>query len=202
MAAPTASQLMHGLSRRHHPIVEIVVPCGWVRRLHPLPGDSSGANPGRRSVHGAVDDPRTAPHPNRGEARLVASTGGPMHGSMSATDGGTAMGRQRASRREAAGHARPRQAPSPSAVDARRAEPRLLDALVLLAARLQERHPAASPATVQRSIDDAVRAFSSARVRVFLPILIERMASEALREAPRSREGAALTSPSSRGSNL
>ena len=61
------------------------------------------------------------------------------------------------------------------------AEPPLPLGLSTLPARLLERHPTASPAMVQRSIEDAVRAFSDVRVRLYLPILIERSASEALR---------------------
>jgi hypothetical protein len=62
------------------------------------------------------------------------------------------------------------------------AEPQLLKALDLLAARLQERNPSASPAMIQHSIDDAIQAFSTVRIRLYLPILIERAVSKALDE--------------------
>jgi hypothetical protein len=79
------------------------------------------------------------------------------------------------------------------------AEPQLLKALAVLAARLQERHPSASPAMIQRSIDDAIQAFNNVRIRQYLPILIERAASKALDEASISHESAAPTpSPSGR----
>jgi hypothetical protein len=81
-------------------------------------------------------------------------------------------------------HTGPPAATIPSEVEASLAEPPLPKALAMLAARLHERHPSASAAMVRRSIDDAVRAFSEVRVRVYLPILIERSASEALRLAP------------------
>jgi hypothetical protein len=129
-------------------------------------------------------------------------TGGHMHGSISATERGVAMGCQQAAPGAAAVHVRPPVAPSPSAVEASVAEPQVLDALPLLAARLQERHPAASPAMVQRSLEDAVRALSTVRVRLYLPILIERSALEALRQVLRSRAGAASTSPPSSGLDL
>ena len=52
-----------------------------------------------------------------------------------------------------------------------------------LVAHLQGLHPEASQAMVERSIDDATAMFVHARVRLFLPILIERMASARLRAA-------------------
>jgi hypothetical protein len=64
-----------------------------------------------------------------------------------------------------------------------RAERRPPDAADLLAAHLHALHPGASPAMVQRSIDEAKAMFSEARVRSFLPILIERAASAALSSA-------------------
>ena len=63
------------------------------------------------------------------------------------------------------------------------ADPPVLRASSLLAARLQERHPAASPAMVQSCIEVAVRSFDTARVRLYLPILVERSASDSLRHA-------------------
>ena len=55
------------------------------------------------------------------------------------------------------------------------------DHIAVLALRLQHLNPHASPSMVQRSIDDAIATFSGARVQQFLPILIERTASAALR---------------------
>ena len=57
------------------------------------------------------------------------------------------------------------------------------DAVAPLAAHLQGLHPQASRAMVRRSIDDATAMFVHARVRHFLPILIERVASATLRAA-------------------
>jgi len=54
------------------------------------------------------------------------------------------------------------------------------EATISLAARLRDRYPDATPAMVQRSIDDATALFTDAHVRLFLPILIERAASAAL----------------------
>ena len=81
--------------------------------------------------------------------------------------------------------------------------PRLpsLDTLVL-GARLHARHPAASPEMVRRSIDAAVQVFSHARVRLYLPILIERAASETLRTASSSNHHAASSVMTSRGNDL
>jgi hypothetical protein len=79
------------------------------------------------------------------------------------------------------------------------AEPQLLCVLAVLAARLQKRHPSASPAMIERSIDDAIQAFNNARIRQYLPILIERAASKTLHEASISHESAApAPSPSRR----
>jgi hypothetical protein len=52
-----------------------------------------------------------------------------------------------------------------------------------LAVRLDDCYLAVSPAMIQDSIDEAIRCFRGARVRQFLPILIERSAWEALRSA-------------------
>jgi hypothetical protein len=52
-----------------------------------------------------------------------------------------------------------------------------------IAVSLQRRFPSISPAVLQHSIDRATDTFSAARVRNFLPILIEREAAEALRAA-------------------
>ena len=60
------------------------------------------------------------------------------------------------------------------------------EALAALVVRLQAGHPAASSAMVRRSIADAVAAFRTARIRRYLPILIERAAWEALRTATSS----------------
>jgi len=57
------------------------------------------------------------------------------------------------------------------------------DAANALTTRLQARHLDASPAMVQHSIDQATALFRDARVRLFLPILIERAASAALAAA-------------------
>lgn len=57
------------------------------------------------------------------------------------------------------------------------------DAVAPLVAHLQGLHPQASRAMVRRSVDDATAMFVHARVRHFLPILIERVASATLRAA-------------------
>jgi hypothetical protein len=49
-----------------------------------------------------------------------------------------------------------------------------------LAVRLDDRYLAASPSMIQDSVDEAIRCFGDARVRQFLPILIERSAWEGL----------------------
>jgi hypothetical protein len=70
------------------------------------------------------------------------------------------------------------------------AGPPVVQGLPLLAARLQKRHPRASPAMVQASIERAVRGFDDARVRLYLPILVERSASDSLRHATHSSDPA------------
>jgi hypothetical protein len=62
-------------------------------------------------------------------------------------------------------------------------EPTLRSALTQMAASLRERHPTASDALVRRCVDDALRRFHDAPVRVYLPILIERWSQAALRDA-------------------
>jgi len=52
-----------------------------------------------------------------------------------------------------------------------------------ISASLQRRFPSISPVVLQQSIDRAIDTFSAARVRNFLPILIEREAAAALRAA-------------------
>ena len=61
-------------------------------------------------------------------------------------------------------------------------EPELSKALIHVAASLRARYPTASPALVLHCIGIAFERFRDARVRHFLPILIERRASDALRE--------------------
>lgn len=68
-----------------------------------------------------------------------------------------------------------------AAVEPVTVEPAVRRALPEIAARVRRRHPAASAEVVQRSIDSAMRQFQDARVRDYLPILIERVASAALR---------------------
>ena len=69
-------------------------------------------------------------------------------------------------------------------------EPELSNALVVVAADLRARYPDAPPGLVRRCIDDALDRFRDARVRHFLPILIERRASDALREHVRPQPDA------------
>jgi hypothetical protein len=57
-----------------------------------------------------------------------------------------------------------------------------LRALPMVVAAVQRRHPTASIALVERCIHDAVQTFRDARVRLYLPILIERLASDAVRD--------------------
>ena len=65
-------------------------------------------------------------------------------------------------------------------------EPALLRALPQLAACLKDRYPAASSALVKRCIDQAIVGFRDATVRKYLPILVERSAFDALRDALRA----------------
>ena len=60
-------------------------------------------------------------------------------------------------------------------------DPRDLRGLPQVVASVQERYPLASPTLVQRCVDDAVRGLRDARVRHYLLILIERGASDAVR---------------------
>ena len=62
-------------------------------------------------------------------------------------------------------------------------EPPDLRGLPHVVASVQRRHPLASPTLVQRCVDDAVQALRDARVRHYLLILIERWASDAVRNA-------------------
>ena len=61
-----------------------------------------------------------------------------------------------------------------------RTELLLAMALPHVMARLQQRHPKAPPGLVESCLDAAVARYSDARVRLYLPIFIERWASEAL----------------------
>ena len=61
-------------------------------------------------------------------------------------------------------------------------DPAVRRALPELAARVQRRHPGASSELVQRCLHSAMQQFRDARVRVYLPILIERAASASLRD--------------------
>lgn len=63
-------------------------------------------------------------------------------------------------------------------------EPAVRRALPEIVARVRRRHPAASPEVVQRCIEAAMRQLQDARVRAYLPILIERSASASLRDQP------------------
>jgi len=121
---------------------------------------------------------------------------------VGAPDTGISVGLQQAPPDAELGHVHLREASDTTGVAAgvaAGADSQLLNSLPRLAARLQARHPSASPAMVQSSIDDALGAFRTVRVRHFLPILIERTASEALRTAARSADGAASTSPGNGG---
>ena len=62
-------------------------------------------------------------------------------------------------------------------------EPPDLRGLPQVVASVQARHPLASPALVQRCVDDAVQGLRDARVRHYLLILVERWASDAVRDA-------------------
>ena len=68
-------------------------------------------------------------------------------------------------------------------VDVSEDAPMSPDALAALAVLLHANHPTATAAMVRRSIDDAVTTFRTARIRRYLPILIERAAWEVLRKA-------------------
>lgn len=61
--------------------------------------------------------------------------------------------------------------------------PALSGALPHVAARVEERYPTARPALIRRCVEDAASWFGEARVRLYLPVLIERRAVEALRVA-------------------
>ena len=47
-------------------------------------------------------------------------------------------------------------------------------------ARLQDRYPALSNAAVRAAVDGSVHAFDAAKVRTFVPLLVERLAKERL----------------------
>ena len=81
-------------------------------------------------------------------------------------------------------HLAPRSAARLGATDADRPpapEPALLKALPLVGASLQARYPGASPALIQHCVDDALEELRGARIRHYLPILIERRAGVVLR---------------------
>ena len=71
----------------------------------------------------------------------------------------------------------------PAAADG--VEPGLRRVIPLVVARLRQRHPTVDSAQVARCVDEAVDRGATARVRDFLPILIERWASDALAALPR-----------------
>ncbi len=50
-------------------------------------------------------------------------------------------------------------------------------------ARVQRHHPAADPSLVERRVDEAARHFDDAGVHIYLPILVERRASLAVKAA-------------------
>ena len=54
-------------------------------------------------------------------------------------------------------------------------------AITQILARILGRHPTAPPTLVQRCVDEAASHFRDARVQSYLPILIERRASDAVR---------------------
>jgi hypothetical protein len=62
-------------------------------------------------------------------------------------------------------------------------EPLDLRGLPQVVASVQKHHPLASPALVQRCVDDAVEGLRHARVRHYLLILVERWASDAVGDA-------------------
>ncbi len=61
--------------------------------------------------------------------------------------------------------------------------------LPLIVASLRARYPDLDPAVVQRCVEAAAQRFEDARIRTFLPTLIERSASEALRSQGLNSEG-------------
>ena len=75
-------------------------------------------------------------------------------------------------------------------------EPLDLSGLPQVVTSVQKRHPLASPALVQRCIDDAVQGFKDARVRQYLRILIERQASDAVRDAATGLDATGVSSSS------
>ncbi len=62
-------------------------------------------------------------------------------------------------------------------------EPEVHRAIPSIVASVEARYPAASPGLVRRCVDDAVEAFRDARIRLYLPILIERRAAHAVDRA-------------------
>ena len=80
-------------------------------------------------------------------------------------------------------------------------EPLDLRGLPQVVASVQKHHPLASPALVQRCVDDAVQGLRDARVRHYLLILIERWASDAVSDALTLPEEA-LVSPAAPPSQL
>jgi len=59
-------------------------------------------------------------------------------------------------------------------------DPDLGRVLPLIAARLRQRFPGETAETIQLAVDAAAARGAAARVRTFLPILIERWAADAL----------------------
>ena len=56
-------------------------------------------------------------------------------------------------------------------------------AFAQVTACLQQRHPTQSPALVQHCVDEAIRHYRGAAVQLYLSILVERRAADALRAA-------------------
>jgi hypothetical protein len=74
-------------------------------------------------------------------------------------------------------------APQPEAVFEINSTDPVLSGRALVEARLRARHPEATAAMVRRSVEAAIGFYRFARVRVYLPILIERRASSSLQES-------------------
>jgi hypothetical protein len=81
-----------------------------------------------------------------------------------------------------------------SAVQPRVIESRTIDPVLigrsLVEAHLLARHAGATAAMVRHSVDEAVAFYREARVRTYLPILIERRASSSLQDSHRVRQDA------------
>lgn len=74
-------------------------------------------------------------------------------------------------------------APSPPPLRARTDDPLLDHAIPLIVERVRRRFPDADPELVSACLAEAIRRADSARVRSYLPVLVERWTKEAIAES-------------------